>query len=166
MHDDLINSWKEIAAYLGRGIRTVQRWESELRLPVHRTRGRARSAVMAFKSELNTWMRNGEGRSTRHPLQFSKSRFDQIQQTFSDLESRRVELEALRARLRTHSEQIRMLVRSARELSKKRTEATNGNQLWLSDRCAVAQEKAAALCIKSGHARANAQAALKRSRGA
>ena len=31
-----LDSWKEIAAYLGRGIRTVQRWEREEGLPVHR----------------------------------------------------------------------------------------------------------------------------------
>jgi len=26
---ELLNSWKEIAAYLNRGVRTVQRWETE-----------------------------------------------------------------------------------------------------------------------------------------
>ena len=31
-----LDSWKEIASYLGRGIRTVQRWEREEGLPVHR----------------------------------------------------------------------------------------------------------------------------------
>jgi hypothetical protein len=31
-----LDSWKEIAAYLGRSIRTVQRWEREEGLPVHR----------------------------------------------------------------------------------------------------------------------------------
>jgi DNA-binding transcriptional regulator YiaG len=31
-----LDSWKEIAAYLKRGARTVQRWEREERLPVHR----------------------------------------------------------------------------------------------------------------------------------
>jgi hypothetical protein len=31
-----LDSWKEIASYLGRGVRTVQRWECEEGLPVHR----------------------------------------------------------------------------------------------------------------------------------
>src|ERR1041385_1511743 len=31
-----LDSWKAIAAYLGRGVRTVQRWEREEGLPVHR----------------------------------------------------------------------------------------------------------------------------------
>lgn len=33
---DTLNGWKEIAAYLGKSVRSVQRWERELRLPVHR----------------------------------------------------------------------------------------------------------------------------------
>ena len=55
-HADILNSWKEIAVYLGRGVRTVQRWEQELALPVHRPRGRSRSAVLAFKRELDQWL--------------------------------------------------------------------------------------------------------------
>lgn len=52
----VLNSWKEIAAYLGRGVRTVQRWEQELNLPVHRPRGAERSAVLAFPRELDQWL--------------------------------------------------------------------------------------------------------------
>jgi phage terminase Nu1 subunit (DNA packaging protein) len=54
----LLNSWKEIATYLNRGVRTVQRWEAELGLPVHRPRSKRRSAVIAFRSELDSWLRN------------------------------------------------------------------------------------------------------------
>lgn len=52
----VLNSWKEIAAYLGRAIRTVQRWEHDLNLPVHRPSGRERSAVLAFPRELDEWL--------------------------------------------------------------------------------------------------------------
>lgn len=52
----VLNSWKEIAVYLGRGVRTVQRWEQDLNLPVHRPRGRERSAVLAFSHELDQWL--------------------------------------------------------------------------------------------------------------
>lgn len=55
-NDDVLNSWKEVANYLGRGVRTVQRWEQELNLPVRRPRGRSRSAVIAFKTELDAWL--------------------------------------------------------------------------------------------------------------
>lgn len=51
-----LNSWKEIAHYLGRGVRTVQRWEAELALPVRRPRGTSRSAVVAVAAELDQWM--------------------------------------------------------------------------------------------------------------
>jgi hypothetical protein len=55
-NDEVLNSWKEVASYLGRGVRTVQRWEQELALPVRRPRGKSRSAVIAFKSELDQWL--------------------------------------------------------------------------------------------------------------
>lgn len=56
MNDEVLNSWKEIAAYLGRGVRTVQRWEQELGLPVRRPRGKDRSAVIALKPDLDQWL--------------------------------------------------------------------------------------------------------------
>lgn len=52
----ILNSWKEIAQYLGRGVRTVQRWEADLGLPVRRPRGKRRSAVIAVTGELDRWM--------------------------------------------------------------------------------------------------------------
>lgn len=52
----ILNSWKEIAGYLGRGVRTVQRWEAQLGLPVHRPAGKEHSAVLAFSSELDQWL--------------------------------------------------------------------------------------------------------------
>ncbi len=58
-----LNSWKEIAAYLGRGVRTVQRWHCELHLPVHKVRPSFRSPVFAYKSELDFWMKQNAERS-------------------------------------------------------------------------------------------------------
>ncbi len=54
--DDLLQSWKEIAAYLGRSERTCRRWETESRLPIHRMDGSVRGSVFAYKSELDRWM--------------------------------------------------------------------------------------------------------------
>ncbi len=53
---EMLNSWKEVAVYLGRGVRTVQRWEIDLGLPVRRPRGKPRSAVIALKTELDSWL--------------------------------------------------------------------------------------------------------------
>src|SRR4026208_454179 len=50
-----LDSWKEIAAYLGRGIRTVQRWEREEGLPVHRLVHDKRGNVYAQRDELAAW---------------------------------------------------------------------------------------------------------------
>jgi CheY-like chemotaxis protein len=51
----LLNSWKEIARYVGRSERTVQRWEKQFGFPVRRPAGRARSAVIAIPSEIRCW---------------------------------------------------------------------------------------------------------------
>ena len=50
------DSWKEIAVYLGRDIRTVRRWEHERALPVHRIPGGGRRAVYAFRDEIDSWL--------------------------------------------------------------------------------------------------------------
>jgi hypothetical protein len=50
-----LDSWKEIAAYLGRGIRTVQRWEQEEGLPVHRLAHEKRGSIYARRAELDAW---------------------------------------------------------------------------------------------------------------
>jgi hypothetical protein len=52
----MLNSWKEIASFLNRGIRTVQRWERELQLPVHRIGKGIRSPVFAFTAEIKLWL--------------------------------------------------------------------------------------------------------------
>lgn len=55
---DRLDSWKEIAAYLNRGVRTVRRWEQEEALPVHRHVHRTLGSVYAFKSEIDAWRRS------------------------------------------------------------------------------------------------------------
>jgi tetratricopeptide (TPR) repeat protein len=50
-----LESWKEIAAYLKRGERTVRRWEEQEDLPVHRHQHAKRGSVFAFTDELDAW---------------------------------------------------------------------------------------------------------------
>lgn len=52
-----LRSWKEIASYAGVSIPTVQRWEREERLPVHRHLHRTRGSVYAFPPEIDAWLR-------------------------------------------------------------------------------------------------------------
>ena len=52
---DRLESWKEIARHLRRQVRTVQRWEREEGLPVHRHHHQQRGTVYAFSEELDAW---------------------------------------------------------------------------------------------------------------
>jgi Tol biopolymer transport system component len=49
-------SWKEIARYLNRDARSVQRWETERSLPVHRLPGGKKGGVFAYPAELDNWL--------------------------------------------------------------------------------------------------------------
>jgi TolB-like protein len=60
---DRLDSWKDIAAYLSREVRTVQRWSSSRRLPVHRLPGGAKPRVFALKSEIDGWLQIGRHES-------------------------------------------------------------------------------------------------------
>jgi Tol biopolymer transport system component len=53
--EDRLDSWKAIASYLGRGVRTVQRWEREEGLPVHRLAHEKRGSVYADRHEVDAW---------------------------------------------------------------------------------------------------------------
>jgi hypothetical protein len=53
---EIVSGWKDIANYLGKGVRTVQRYERELGLPVRRPAGKATGSVIATKAELDAWI--------------------------------------------------------------------------------------------------------------
>jgi TolB-like protein/tetratricopeptide (TPR) repeat protein len=50
-----LESWKEIAAYLGRDVTTVRRWEKGEGLPVHRHLHNKLGSVYAYTTELDAW---------------------------------------------------------------------------------------------------------------
>ncbi len=58
----VLSSWKEIASYLGKGVRTVQRWERELGLPVRRPKPNEKQIVLAFPEELDNWLKRSPQR--------------------------------------------------------------------------------------------------------
>jgi hypothetical protein len=55
---DHLDSWKEIAAYLRREVRTAQRWEKREGLPVRRHVHAKASSVCALKHEVDAWLRS------------------------------------------------------------------------------------------------------------
>src|SRR5207247_6516072 len=53
---DTLNGWKEIAGYLGKSVRSVQRWERDLALPVHRiATAEGGQIVYSSRSEIDSW---------------------------------------------------------------------------------------------------------------
>ena len=55
--EDYLDQWKEIAAYLKRDVRTVQRWEKTEGLPVHGHHHEKQRRVYASKAEIDRWAR-------------------------------------------------------------------------------------------------------------
>jgi TolB-like protein/Tfp pilus assembly protein PilF len=53
-----LDSWKEIAAYLGRDVTTAQRWEKREGMPIHRHLHDKRGSVYALSAELDAWLRS------------------------------------------------------------------------------------------------------------
>jgi len=61
---DLLDGWKSISTYVGKSVKTVQRWERESDFPIHRVPGRR--SVFAMKAEVKDWLShytNGEEHS-------------------------------------------------------------------------------------------------------
>jgi TolB-like protein len=52
---DRLDSWKEIASYLRRDVRTVQRWEKKEGLPVYRHLHDKLGSIYAYRNELTEW---------------------------------------------------------------------------------------------------------------
>lgn len=61
-------SWKEIADYLGRDVRTVRRWEEERGLPVHRGPEGKGYTVFAYTQELDVWLHRDGGPEKSQPV--------------------------------------------------------------------------------------------------
>lgn len=55
-----LNGWKDIAAFLGKSVRTVQRWEKELGLPVHRIHTSRGEIIHALPNEIESWLARTE----------------------------------------------------------------------------------------------------------
>jgi len=67
-----LDSWKEIASYLKRDVRTVQRWEKDEALPIHRQPHSKQGSVYAYRPEIDRWWesrrRELETRATRSAI--------------------------------------------------------------------------------------------------
>lgn len=66
-HADRLDSWKAIARYLNKSVRTARRWEAEEGLPVHRQMHKSQGSVYAYRSEIDAWRRGMERRAPKAP---------------------------------------------------------------------------------------------------
>lgn len=57
-----LDSWKEIAAYLKKEVRTVQRWEKNSDLPIRRLAHGKQGSVFAYRSELDAWWHESQSK--------------------------------------------------------------------------------------------------------
>ncbi|HEY5106632.1 MAG TPA: hypothetical protein VII73_07655 [Caulobacteraceae bacterium] len=63
-----LNTWKEIARFLGRDERTARRWEATRGLPVRRAPGADRSTVYAYAREVEAWLERSDAVTASEPL--------------------------------------------------------------------------------------------------
>jgi len=71
----VLESWKAIAAYLGRTEKTCRKWEHELGLPIHRLDDSPKAHVFAYADEIDRWkeekLKTENGREARSPSRLS-----------------------------------------------------------------------------------------------
>lgn len=110
-----LSCWKDIATYLGKGVRTVQRWEQEFGLPIRRPNGSShKSPVVADSRDLDAWLKSRW--SLRGPKAEENGASRNVEDTASHtqlLQDMRVNVQIstdLQARLRIVREQHQNLV--------------------------------------------------------
>ncbi len=101
----VLSGWKEIAKHLGKGVRTVQRYEHDLGLPVRRPAGHSSGSVVALKSELEAWVYarpvRAASRSIPLPLKTGPTGLRELTQNLKKMRELRSEMLALRSDLQS-----------------------------------------------------------------
>jgi hypothetical protein len=128
MSRQILNGWKEISNYIERGVRTAQRWEALLGMPVYRPALKDRSAVVAFSDELDSWIsrttpdtRNANDKMSKEVLARVRENVSALARHTSELSSQtRALQEQLRRSLEFHRDRSasRMHIRSAAAASR------------------------------------------------
>ena len=97
-----LNGWKEIANYLGKGVRTAQRYERNFALPVRRPSGRSEGAVMATPAEIDAWLMASAKRQMLSPVAPQlESESEELTQNLARMRQSREVLATARTELRT-----------------------------------------------------------------
>jgi hypothetical protein len=97
---EILSGWKEIANYLHKGVRTVQRYERELGLPIRRPSGGPAGSVIATKAELDAWVAASPIREVFR-LQQPRLDFTELRKNVADSRRLHEESSVLRNELRS-----------------------------------------------------------------
>ena len=116
-----MTSWKEIAAFLGRSVRTAQRWEMELALPVRRPQLGEKNVVIAIREDLEDWV---VSQSTVSP-----SPVEQVEELRLELASKETDNEQLRRTVESENASLDRRCELLRDAV--RTQALYSNELSL-----------------------------------
>ncbi len=65
--ENILTSWKEIAAYLDHDVRTCVRWEQRYGLPIHRLDRDSKGKVFAYKEQIDEWRAARAANGTSRP---------------------------------------------------------------------------------------------------
>jgi len=95
---EILSGWKEIANYLHKGVRTVQRYE--LALPIRRPGGGRTGSVIATKAELDGWVAASPIRAVFH-LQQPRLDFTELRKNVADSKRLHEESSARRNELKS-----------------------------------------------------------------
>jgi len=111
----ILSGWKDIASYLRKGVRTVQRYERVLGLPVRRPAGKPRGSVVATKVELDAWVMASPFRESYQLVRPNPSHLNATAEAIKDgvakMGKLREEINALRADVRESVDQLQKSVR-------------------------------------------------------
>lgn len=120
MASTILSGWKDIANYMGKGVRTVQRYERELGLPVRRPSGRPKASVLITKTELDAWIHTAFNRPVSHEKtslesESVKSRVAELTALLEQLKQSLSMLATTREQLATTREELAMSQRTVRD---------------------------------------------------
>ena len=102
---EVFSGWKDVANYLGKSVRTVQRYERELGLPIRRPAPKASVAVIATKAELDAWI-------SASPLRAARRRTEVTANNSGMLKEFRTQVKELH-QLRDEAAQLRQAVNAS-----------------------------------------------------
>ena len=102
----ILSGWKEIGNYLGKGVRTVQRYERLHGLPVRRPAGKPWGSVVATKAEIDAWV---AASPVREGLQLLRPATKSSLATWADIQNGAAEMK----RLTKEMTELRLELRSS-----------------------------------------------------